>query len=132
MRDGVVIVLQRGERFLIGQRAAHKPAPNYWTQVSGKVEAGESEAQTVSREAMEELGCEVVAREKLQQRPSRNGEYLLHYWRSDIVSGEPRINNDENVELRWLTVAELQQLTPVFQEEIDLLNALLKRGQDSG
>ncbi len=55
--DGVIIVLQRGERFLVGQRAAHKPAAGYWTKVSGKVEPGEAQPDTVAREAREELGC---------------------------------------------------------------------------
>ena len=47
MLEGVIIVLQRGERFLVGQRAAHKPAAGYWTQVSGKLEPGESEEDAV-------------------------------------------------------------------------------------
>ncbi len=133
MREGVIIVLQRGERFLVGQRAAHKPAAGYWTQVSGKVEPGESQQETVEREGMEELGCRIVALEKLQESPSANGKYLLHYWRSEILEGEPRVCNDEIDELRWVTVAELQELEPVFQEDIDLFQRLLEgavfRGQ---
>ena len=125
MRDGVIIVLQRGQRFLIGERAAHKPAPGYWTQVSGKVETGESQPDAVIREAMEEIGCRVKPLEKLQERPSANGHFLLHYWRTDIVEGEPSICNDELEELRWVTVEELRQLEPVFQEDIDLFEQLL-------
>ena len=132
MLDGVIIVLQRGERFLVGQRAAHKPAAGYWTQVSGKVEPGEDQADTVAREAREELGCKVSALEKLQSLNSRNGKYRLHYWRAEIVEGEPRINNDEIVELRWVTISELSQLTPVFQEDIDLFKSLLEGGHSHG
>ena len=132
MQDGVIIVLQRGERFLVGRRAEHKPAPGYWTQVSGKVEPGESQPAAVAREAREELGCQVVALEKLQQLPSRNGQYQLHYWRSDIVAGEPRINNDENTDLRWVTLTELRALAPVFEEDVELLDRLLRRGGENG
>ncbi len=127
MRDGVIIVLHRGQRFLIGERAAHKPAPGYWTQVSGKVEPGESQPEAVIREAMEEIGCRVRPLEKLQERPSANGHFRLHYWRTELVEGEPSICNDELEELRWVTVEELRQLQPIFQEDIDLFEQLLER-----
>jgi 8-oxo-dGTP pyrophosphatase MutT (NUDIX family) len=130
MLHGVVIVLQRGNRFLVGCRASHKPAAGYWTQVSGKVEPGESEPEAVSREALEEIGCRVVAREKLQELPSRNGKYRLHYWRTEIIEGEPRICDDELTELRWVTVAELSRLKPVFEEDIALFRKIL--GEDKG
>ncbi len=126
-REGVVIVLRREQHFLIAQRAAHKPAAGYWTQVSGKVEPGESQQQTVVREAMEELGCVVRPVQKLQELPAANGKYLLHYWRAEIVEGEPTICNDEIDELRWLTVAELRSLSPVFQEDLDILERVLQQ-----
>ncbi len=125
MLHGVIIVLQRGERFLVGQRADHKPAAGYWTQVSGKLEPGESEQEAVVREAMEELGCRVRPLEKLQELPSANGRYRLHYWRTEILEGEPSTCNDEINELRWVTVAELREMEPVFQEDIQLFQELL-------
>ena len=131
-RDGVVIVLQREQRFLIGKRAAHKPAAGYWTQVSGKREPGESEEQTVVREAREELGCEVRALRKLQELPSANGEFQLHYWLAEIVEGEPAINDDELEELAWLTVQELAQRQPVFREDLELLGKLSEGDNGTG
>ena len=125
-RDGVVIVLQRSQRFLVGQRATHKPAGGYWTQISGKVEPGETQQQTVVREAMEELGCVVRPLQKLQELPSANGKFLLHYWRAEIIEGEPAICDDENVQLRWLNVSELQTLSPIFGEDVQLFEKLLK------
>ena len=126
------MVLQRGQRFLVGRRAPHKPAAGYWTQVSGKVEPGESQRATVAREAMEELGCRVRARELLRAMPSHNGKYRLHYWRVDLLEGEPAICNDELTELRWVTVAELRQLSPVFREDIELFETLLDEEQRLG
>lgn len=130
--EGVVIVLQRETRFLVGQRAAHKPAGGYWTQVSGKLEPGESQQQTVVREAMEELGCVVRPLQKLQELPSANGKFLLHYWRAEIVEGEPAICDDENEELRWLTLAELRTLSPIFQQDVDLFESLLQEVDQGG
>lgn len=125
IQDGVIIVLQRGMRFLVGRRAQHKPAAGYWTQVSGKVEPGEDQRDTVAREAMEELGCRVVAEEKLQELPSHNGRYRLHYWRATLLEGEPAISNEELTALRWVTVEELRELSPTFEEDISLFEALL-------
>ena len=125
-RDGVVIVLQRSQRFLVAQRAAHKPAGGYWTQISGKVEPGETQQQTVVREAMEELGCVVRPQQKLQELPSANGKFLLHYWRAEIIEGEPAICDDENVQLRWLNVSELQTLSPIFSEDVQLFEKLIQ------
>ncbi len=130
--DGVIIVLQRGQRFLVGRRAAHKPAAGYWTQVSGKVEPGEAQVDTVAREAREELGCEVRALEKLQELPSYNGRYRLHYWRAEIRSGEPAICNDELTALRWVTLQELKAMAPIFEEDIALFEDLLREGDSRG
>ena len=92
----------------------------------------ETEQEAVRREAMEELGCVVEPRHKLQQLPSNNGHYLLHYWYSEIVEGEPRINNDELDALRWVTLAELRALDPVFQEDLDLFASLLEGREQDG
>ncbi len=131
-RDGVVLVLRRGDRFLIGQRAAHKPAAGYWTQVSGKREAGESLEQAVVREAREELGCEVLPLRKLQEGASRDGKFLLHYFAARVVEGEPKICNDELDALRWLTVGELARMRPVFDEDLELLARLSGSGWGDG
>ena len=131
-RDGVVMVIRRGDRFLIGQRAAHKPAAGYWTQVSGKREPGETLEQTVVREAMEELGCQVRPLQKLQELPSANGKFLLHYWATEIIQGEPTICDDELLELRWLTVDELAELEPVFEEDLELLKRLTEEDRACG
>jgi 8-oxo-dGTP diphosphatase len=71
------------------------------------------------------LGCVVRPVQKLQQLTSANGQFMLHYWRTEIVEGEPAICNDENSELRWLTVAQLSQLSPIFQEDVDLFKRLV-------
>lgn len=132
MQDGVIIVLRRGDRFLVGRRAAHKPAAGFWTQVSGKVEPGERQPETVAREALEELGCRVEAVEKLQELPSHNGRYRLHYWRARILQGEPAISNDELTALRWVTVQELRGMSPTFDEDIDLFDRLLRGDEEHG
>lgn len=125
-------MLRRGDRFLVGKRAPGRPAAGYWTQVSGKMEPGETEQQTAVREAREELGCEIRPLRKLQQLPSHNGQYLLHYWLCEITQGEPAIADEELEELRWVTLEEHRLLTPVFSEDIDLFEALLEETTADG
>ena len=124
VQDGVILVIQRGDRFLVGCRASHKRAAGYWTQVSGTVEMGESQEQAVAREAMEEIGCEVRAVKKLQTLDAHSARFRLHYWRCELVRGEPRICNDELTSLRWVTVTELTALSPIFDEDVELFSAL--------
>ena len=81
---------------------------------------------------MEELGCRVAAREKLRELPSHNGRYRLHYWRVELLEGEPAIANDELTELRWVTVEELRAMSPVFDEDIMLFRMLVEGGQQNG
>jgi 8-oxo-dGTP pyrophosphatase MutT (NUDIX family) len=127
-----VLVLRRGDRFLVGQRAPHKPAPGFWTQVSGKIEAGEKQQQTVAREAQEEIGCAVRALRKLHQGLSSNGAFRLHYWLCELVDGEPAICDDELVALRWVTVDELTRMAPVFQQDIDVMRQLVGAENNGG
>ncbi len=118
------MVLPRGSRFLVGRRAAHKPAPGYWTQVSGKLEPGESPEQALVREAMEEIGCQVLPLRRLREGLSHNGHFRLHYLLAELVEGEPAICDDELDELRWVNAAELRELSPHFRQDVELLDAL--------
>lgn len=127
----MILVIQRDGKFLVGQRASHKRAAGYWTQVSGTVEEGESQMQTVVREAMEEIGCRVRPAQRLQSLTARNARYRLHYWRCELLQGEPRICNDELTALRWVTPAELAELSPVFDEDLALLTDLASRASTS-
>ncbi len=72
------------------------------------------------------------ALEKLQELPSHNGRYRLHYWRAEIREGEPSICNDELTALRWVTVQELRAMAPVFEEDIALFESLLQEGDGCG
>ena len=120
--SAVVAVIMRNERFLIVKRSRFNPtAVGYWSPVSGEIEPGESQEDTVAREVREEVGLDAVADEKLCEIPSPDGLYLLHYWTTMVRSGEARICSREVDEVRWVTLAEMRQLTPHFEEDIEIL-----------
>ena len=118
----VAAVLERGGRFLLGKRSPHKrSAPGVWHAVCGRVEPGESEAEAVEREVFEETGLLVRARRRIGQADTRDGLARIHWWRVDALDDRPaRLLQDEHTELRWVSVAEMRQLSPVFDEDLEL------------
>jgi 8-oxo-dGTP diphosphatase len=95
---------------LVDQRPAGKSFPHKWEFPGGKIEEGESAAQSLVRELQEELG--IVAH---SQRPliSFRHEYpggavLLHVKEVLSYSGNP--HGREGQHLRWVETAELRDL----------------------
>ena len=120
----VVAIIQKADTFLFVKRSDYlEAASGYWCPVSGRVETGETQAEALQREVMEEVGLEVVAVEKVREIPSHDGLFVLHFWTTEIVAGEARVCSHEATELRWVTVAEMRRLQPVFEEDVQILEA---------
>lgn len=120
--DVVAAIIQRGDRFLLGKRSAHKSAAGYWCPICGRVEAGESQAAAVEREVAEEVGLRVRALDKFAECPTHDGRALMHWWRVLLLDEAPaRLANNEHSELGWYSIAELEQLAPVFSEDVAIL-----------
>ena len=126
MLHAVVAIVQRDKRVLFVQRSsASRGFAGYWTPVSGGVEAAESERQALRREVREEVALEIEPGEKVATIPTRDGRYLLHFWTCAVVAGEPRVSSEEVADLRWLTLAELARLQPVFEEDVRIVSAVM-------
>ena len=120
----VVAIIRNADTFLFVKRSDYLEAGSgYWCPVSGRVETGETQAEALQREVMEEVGLEVVAVEKVREIPSHDGLFVLHFWTTEIVAGEARVCSHEATELRWVTVAEMRRLQPVFEEDVQILEA---------
>lgn len=92
--------------------------------ISGSVEASESEADTCIREAREEIGVLVRPLRKIGEIDAQNAPYRLKFWLTEIMSGEPQIQNDELCELRWVSIEEWRKLRPVFEDDFRILESL--------
>jgi 8-oxo-dGTP diphosphatase len=120
--QAVTIVIQKDNRYLLGKRSLWKvSAPGYWCPVSGKIEAGETEAEAVCREAFEEVGLTVEALNKLCEMDTRDGSGRLHWWSVKILEGEAYLKNDEHSEIGWFTLEEMALLDPIFHEDLELI-----------
>jgi 8-oxo-dGTP pyrophosphatase MutT (NUDIX family) len=127
--QAIVAIIPKEGKYLLGKRAEWKrSAPGYWCPVTGKVEAGETEPEAVIREVFEEVGLEVEVVAKMVSMDSNDGLVKLHWWMTRIVSGEAYLKNDEHSELGWFTPDEMSQLTPIFQEDLELFLSLTQSG----
>jgi 8-oxo-dGTP diphosphatase len=104
IRDGHVLIVQR----------ARSPALGIWTLPGGVVESGETLAEALKREVMEETGLtiEPVALAGFREVVARDGDtrvarhFVIMCFASRWIEGEPRLN-EELSEARWLRPSEL-------------------------
>ena len=57
--DVVGAIIKDGNRYLVGQRAAHKAQGGLWEFMGGKIEPGETPEAALARECREELDLEI-------------------------------------------------------------------------
>jgi 8-oxo-dGTP pyrophosphatase MutT (NUDIX family) len=91
------------------------------------VEKGEHQHETVKREVKEEVGLDVAAIEKICAIHSHDKRYLLNFWTTEILSGEATIMSEEIAALRWVTIEEMRQLVPVFEEDVQVFEQIKNR-----
>jgi 8-oxo-dGTP diphosphatase len=122
----VAAVIEREGRFLLGKRnPAKRTAPGFWHALCGRVEPGETEAEAVQREVLEESGLWVRAIEQVWQADTRDGIARIHWWRAQTLDERPaQLLQDEHTELRWVSVQEMRDLGPVFAEDVELFARL--------
>jgi len=102
----VAAAIIRDGRVLAAQRPLGKREGGLWELPGGKVEPGETEQAALEREIREELGLDVIARERVGE-VAWDGLRLC-CWRCDVVTGEPTLS--EHLALRWLLPAELDDV----------------------
>ncbi|TBL44222.1 NUDIX hydrolase [Verrucosispora sp. SN26_14.1] len=111
---------------LAGRRHDGKPP---WTFIAGEIEPGESAADAAVREVKEETGLLVTAGEReigrrVHPKTGRTMIYLACQpsGKLDTIVGD----EDELAEVRWLTLAEVDELLPgVFEPVLAHLRAEL-------
>jgi 8-oxo-dGTP pyrophosphatase MutT (NUDIX family) len=115
-RSAVAVVLIEHARMLLIRRADGVPRPGYWSPPTGWVEPGESPAQAVEREAMEELGLRVRAEQPVWHCLSDTGELRIDWWRARRLAGRPQPNPAEVAAYRWVDANAYFQLAPTFSQ----------------
>lgn len=103
---GAAIV--RDGRVLAARRTAPASAAGRWEFPGGKVEPGESDADSLLREIDEELGVEITVEGWLAGEQPVGDLYLLRVALATLVRGEPTPTEHDRV--RWLGADELDEV----------------------
>ena len=120
----VVAIIQKADTFLFVKRSDYtEAASGYWCPISGHIEEDETQEDALKREVMEEVGLEVVAVRKVCSIPSADDKFVLHYWSTQIIAGEAQVCSHEATDLKWVTLEQMRQLQPIFEEDVQILEA---------
>jgi 8-oxo-dGTP diphosphatase len=117
-------IAERHGAFLVTRRLPGAHLEGLWEFPGGKCEPGESHADCLRREILEELGATVVVRNELFQVSHTYDERIveLHFLACDLLDeARPLLGQ----EIRWVTRADLSALDfpPADAELIELLRA---------
>ena len=123
MTEVAAALIWQGNRFLICRRPDNKARAMLWEFVGGKLEAGESGAQALRREVMEELDIEIsvgdIFAEVIHEYPDITVHLTLY--NAAIINGAPRML--EHSAMAWVTPDEAAdyEFCPADDEIIAML-----------
>jgi 8-oxo-dGTP diphosphatase len=126
----VAAVIVHDGRVLACERSAPPEVAGRWEFPGGKVEPGETDAQALARECVEELGVRVAVGPRVgPDVPLAHGRAVLRVFTVTLLNGdEPRAL--EHTAMRWLAADELDSVPwlPADRPIVAELPVLLAEG----
>ena len=107
---GAVVTDSRGRLLLI--KRGHEPGAGLWSLPGGRIEPGETDAEALIREMLEETGLTVEPGRLLGrvQRPGLRGEVIdIRDYAATVTGGTLRAGDDA-ADARWVEGEELAAL----------------------
>jgi ADP-ribose pyrophosphatase YjhB (NUDIX family) len=98
-------------RLLLIKRG-HEPGAGLWSLPGGRIEPGETDAEALVREMLEETGLTVEPGRLVGsvKRPGRGGAVLdIRDYAATVISGTLRAGDDA-ADARWVSIADLGSL----------------------
>ena len=105
---GAVII--ENDKILCAQRGPAKSLPLKWEFPGGKIEAGETPQEALSREIKEEMQCIVEIGGQVEHTVYEYDFGIVHLttYYCKLIEGKPVLT--EHVEMKWLAPDELKSL----------------------
>lgn len=123
LRQGVVAVCRRDDRFLIIRRSQHVVAPGAFCFPGGAIEAGEQEEAALLREMREELNCRAAAVRRLWRSETDWG-VALAWWLTEIEQPDQLRPNAAEVEsVHWMLEDEMRAAAELLSSNLAFLDA---------
>ena len=107
MLEVVAALIWKNGKFMICQRPENKARGLLWEFVGGKVEAGETKEQALTRECREELGMLISVGDLFMDVAHEYPDIVVHLslFHATIAEGEPQ--KLEHADIRWITPDEI-------------------------
>ncbi|MBZ8177159.1 NUDIX domain-containing protein [Corynebacterium sp. 3HC-13] len=107
----------------------HRPHYDDWSLAKGKVDSGESLAQTAAREIAEETGYSVCLGKLLGRvhYPVGQRTKVVYYWTAEVTGGSFTPNNEVD-DIKWLPIPEARSLLS-YDIDAHVLDKAAKRFQ---
>ena len=104
------VVVDDGRLLLI--RRGHGPAAGEWSVPGGRVQAGETMAEAVVREVMEETGVEVVCDELVGwvERFGDERHFVIFDFRARLLGEAEPVAGDDAAEASWVALDDVVSL----------------------
>ena len=127
---GAIVTDGQGRLLMI--KRGHDPGAGLWSIPGGRIEPGETDAEAVVREMIEETGLAVEVGRLIGrvQRPGLNGTVIdIRDYAATVTGGTLRAGDDA-ADARWMAPGELESLD-ITEGLIDALTdwGVLGRGQ---
>jgi 8-oxo-dGTP diphosphatase len=117
-------IIKDGDKYLVGQRAAHKSQGGLWEFMGGKIEPGETPEEALKRECLEELVLEI---ENERIIDSVVHEYPEKTIRLTLLECRPKAGSVpqalEHQAIRWVTTEEMRGM-PFCPADAELISRL--------
>jgi 8-oxo-dGTP diphosphatase len=99
------------DRLLLVRRG-HGAAAGEWSVPGGRVEAGETLAEAVVRELLEETGVEGVCNDLIGwvERIDEDSHYVILDFRVDVLEPSEPVAGDDAAEAAWVPLSEVADL----------------------
>jgi len=109
-----VMMAVDGKKRILLVRQYRLPAERYiWELPAGRLDPGENALQAAKRELIEETGCRARKWTKIASfwvSPGYVQERMTIYRAEDLTQGEATPMDDERIETRWFTRAEVGRM----------------------